>query len=187
MRQICVYAHPTARISPLIKRTSQKQLRPAKNSANSTFGLIGPHSPLKAIVPVTAGNDLYRDLVFMGGIPNVEFALFFAGLRASMTGALPDNLTGDPLALAEHPPQRGSRFAGFDADLYSEIDTGGPRAYDNPFWEERAPRNYLPAIVRNGIPAFLWSGWFDVYQRGVSLNYAELQNVWALSHHARRG
>jgi len=39
-----------------------------------TAGLIGRHSPLRAIAPEAAGIDLYRDLAFGGGIPNVEFA-----------------------------------------------------------------------------------------------------------------
>jgi putative CocE/NonD family hydrolase len=33
--------------------------------------------------------------------------------------------------------------------------------------------------VRNGVPALMLSGWFDVYQRGVLLNYATFQNAWA--------
>ena len=144
-----------------------------------TAAAIGPRSPLKAIFPVTAGNDLYRDLVFAGGIPNLEFASFWTALRASMTGAVSDDPAADPLDLAAHPITRGEHFAASDAGLYAEIDTGGDRGYDVDFWRQRAPRTYLPRIVANGIPAFLVSGWFDVYQRGVVRNYAELQNAWA--------
>lgn len=144
-----------------------------------TAAQIGPHSPLKAIFPVTAGNDLYRDLVFAGGIPNLEFAAFWTALRASMTGAVPDNPTANPLDLAAHPIQRGEHFAASDVGLYAEIDTGGDRGYDVGYWRQRAPSAYLPRIVANKIPAFLVSGWFDVYQRGVVRNYAELQNAWA--------
>ena len=145
----------------------------------ATAAAIGPRSPLKAIFPVTAGNDLYRDLVFAGGIPNLEFAGFWTALRASMTGAAPDDPTANPLDLAAHPITRGEHFAASDVGLYADIDTGGDRGYDVGFWQQRAPRTYLPRIVANGIPAFLMSGWFDVYQRGVVRNYAELQNAWA--------
>ena len=46
----------------------------------ATAAAIGPGSPLKAIFPVAAGNDLYRDLVFAGGIPNIVFAAGWSGL-----------------------------------------------------------------------------------------------------------
>src|SRR5699024_7033624 len=36
-----------------------------------TAALGGRHSPVKAIIPSTVGNDLYRDLVFGGGISNL--------------------------------------------------------------------------------------------------------------------
>jgi uncharacterized protein len=147
-----------------------------------TAAEIGPNSPLKAIFPVTAGNDLYRDLAFAGGIPNAEFAAVWSALRASMIGAVPDDPTQDPLALAAHPIQRAGTYAGLDANLYTEIEQGGPRAFDTPFWQQRSPRQYLAKVVANGIPAFLLSGWFDVYQRGVVLDYAQLQNAWALAH-----
>jgi len=34
-----------------------------------TAAAIGPGSPLGAIVPAAAGNDLFRDIAFGGGIP----------------------------------------------------------------------------------------------------------------------
>jgi putative CocE/NonD family hydrolase len=144
-----------------------------------TAATIGRGSPLKAIFPVTAGHDLYRDLAFGGGIPNVLFAAAFAGLRAGMVAAPPDDPAADPFAIVRNPTSRGQGFAQLDASLYAEVDTGGPRAFDHPFWQGRAPRRYLRRVVANGIPAFMVSGWFDVYQRGVALNYAALQNAWA--------
>ena len=133
-----------------------------------TAARIGPHSPLKAIVPSAAGFDLYRDLAFGGGIPNAVFAAGWAGLRTTM-------LASDPSATAD----RVRGYAGLDGSLYTEIERGGARAYDSPFWGERAPSGRLAQIVRNGIPALMLSGWFDVYQRGVVLNYAAFQNAWA--------
>jgi putative CocE/NonD family hydrolase len=144
-----------------------------------TAAAIGPGSPLKAIVPSAAGFDLYRDLAFGGGIPNAVFAGGWAGLRASMVGAPPDDPSKDPSAIARHPVERAARYAALDADLYTEIERGGERAFDSPFWQERAPSGRLEQVVRNGVPALMISGWFDVYQRGVLLNYAALQNAWA--------
>lgn len=144
-----------------------------------TAALGGRHSPLRAIAPEAAGIDLYRDLAFGGGIPNLEFGAVWDVLRASMTAAVPDEPTSDPTAVVSHPANRALRLAQFDAAMDTEIDTGGPRAFDGPFWQDRAPRNYLARIVRNRIPTLLVSGWNDVYQRGVVLDYAALQNFAA--------
>jgi hypothetical protein len=147
-----------------------------------TAALAGPGSPVKAIVPVAVGNDLYRDLVFGGGIPNTEFAGVWEGLRNSMVFAPPDQPQQDPAAVVNHPASRAAGFAAFDAQLYAEVDTGGPRAFHNDFWEQRAPAAYLDRIVRNGTPALIVSGWHDVYQRGAVLDYAGLQNAWSRLH-----
>ncbi len=147
-----------------------------------TAALGGPHSPVKAIIPSTVGNDLYRDLVFGGGISNVEFAGVWEGLRASMVTAPPDEPQQNPQALVNHPASRAATLASFDAQLYAEVDTGGPRAFDNDFWTQRAPSQYLDRIVRNGIPALLVSGWHDVYQRGAVLDYAGFQNAFSRLH-----
>ena len=46
MRQISLYAHPTARISTLIIAMSQKLLRPAtRNPSPSTYNRLVPQSP----------------------------------------------------------------------------------------------------------------------------------------------
>ena len=144
--------------------------------------LAGPHSPIGAIIPVAVGNDLYRDLAFAGGIPNLEFAAVWEGLRASMVAAPPDQPGSEPAAVAEHPPARALTAANFDARLYTEVDTGGPRAFDTSFWTSRAPRLYLDRVVRNGIPALIVDGWHDVYQRGAVLDFAGLQNAWSRQH-----
>ncbi len=147
-----------------------------------TAALGGARSPVKAIIPSTVGNDLYRDLVFGGGISNLEFAGVWEGLRASMIAAPPDEPQQNPQALVDHPASRAATLASFDAQLYAEVDTGGPRAFDNDFWTQRAPSQYLDQIVRNGIPALVVSGWHDVYQRGAVLDYAGFQNAFSRLH-----
>ena len=81
-----------------------------------------------------------------------------------------------------HPASRAATLAEFDAQLYAEVDTGGPRAFDDDFWTQRAPSQYLDRIVRNGIPALVVSGWHDVYQRGAVLDYAGFQNAFSRLH-----
>lgn len=144
-----------------------------------TAALGGRGSPVKAIIPSTVGSDIYRDLAFGGGISNLEFAGVWEGLRSSMVAAPLDEPQQNPEAAVEHPVQRADTVAEFDAGLYTEVDTGGPRAFDNDFWASRAASAYLDRIVRNGIPALVVSGWHDVYQRGAVLDYAGLQNAWS--------
>jgi len=43
-----------------------------------TASRVGRHSPLKAIFPVIAGNDLYRDVAYAGGVPGLEFDAVFS-------------------------------------------------------------------------------------------------------------
>ena len=96
-----------------------------------------------------------------------------------MVAAQPDDPAADPTAGVRRPPSRALDLAGLDASMYAEITAGGPRAFDGSFWRERAPASYLARVVRNRVPALLLSGWFDVYQRGVVLDYAALQNAYA--------
>ncbi len=104
-----------------------------------TAAAVGRRSPLKAIVPSAAGIDLYRDLAFGGGMPNAVFAgglerpaLDDAHRAARRPGQGP---VGTLLGRAE----RAKGFAELDAGLYTEIEQGGPRAYDSAFWRERSP------------------------------------------------
>jgi uncharacterized protein len=148
-----------------------------------TAALVGPRSPIKAIMPAAVGNDIYRDIAFGGGIPNTEFAVVWEGLRSSMVAQPPDEPQQDPTALLQHPIQRAQTLAEFDGGLYSDVDTGGPDAFDGSFWQQRSPSAFLDRIVSNGIPALLVSGWHDVYQRGAVLDYAGLQSAWSRLHH----
>ncbi len=105
------------------------------------------------------------------------------GLRATMTAAQPDEPQQNPTGIPGNTASRAATLAELDAQLYAEVDTGGPRAFDNGFWQQRAPSQYLDRVVRNGVPALLVSGWHDVYQRGAVLDYAGLQDAWARLHH----
>ena len=47
-----------------------------------TVGALGPNSPVKAMFPIIAGNDLFADAVTQGGLLDAEFsALYKAHLR----------------------------------------------------------------------------------------------------------
>jgi putative CocE/NonD family hydrolase len=142
-----------------------------------TAAAAGPGSPLKAILPVVAGSDLYREVSFDGGIPNVQFG---PGYLAT-TGAL--NLINpvvehraDP---AQIPATQAQHLPTFQAAMLADVLAGGERAYDGEWWAARNPANVLERVVRNGVPAFMVGGWHDFFQAGGPRNFAGLQNAWA--------
>ena len=145
-------------------------------------GVVGPHSPLKAVFPMVSANDIYRDTSFMGGLLDFEFAETYLGL----TGALN---TTNPLTDTASDPTMLSDLAGIEADhanglatyhagATANVLTGGDEAYDGSYWHARNPHNILARVVANHIPAYLIGGEFDIFQNGEPINYAELQNAW---------
>ncbi|MER6810450.1 CocE/NonD family hydrolase [Spirillospora sp. NPDC000708] len=137
-----------------------------------TAAAVGPHSPLKAIFPMAASADPYRDLFVSGGALNVESPLglvFGYGVTRVTTPFV--ELPKDPaaaLVLAyEHLMQAGP----FELTIARDMLTNGPRRYDNAWWKERAPESVLRRIVANGVAVHLVGGLYDVFQRGEPLLY----------------
>ena len=149
-------------------------------------GAVGKHSPLKAIFPLVAATDLYRDTSFMGGLIDTEFDEAYLGLTAEgntvnpisdAAGAPPTsaNGVGDLANVeADHAAGLATYHAGFSAQTLA----GGPTAFEGQYWLARNPNRVLKNIVANGIPAYLLGGEFDIFQRGEPLNYAALQNAY---------
>src|SRR5207302_5995538 len=79
-----------------------------------------------------------------------------------------------PIAFADHVRDLKS----FDLTLLTSIETDGPRAYDERYWQARNPVRYIPRVVSDHIPAFLIGGWYDLFQRGELLNYSSFQNAF---------
>jgi putative CocE/NonD family hydrolase len=131
---------------------------------------------VKAIFPIIAGNDIYRDTAFAGGFPDIEFGAFYLGMTAALNVVLPfeEHNQNLPTALADHVRDLKT----FDINLLESIETGGSRAYDESYWQARNPVRYIPQIVRDHIPAFLIGGWYDLFQRGELLNYSSFQNAF---------
>ncbi|MEU5878830.1 CocE/NonD family hydrolase [Spirillospora sp. NPDC047279] len=145
-----------------------------------TAAEIGPGSPLKAIFPMAASVDPYRDLFTSGGALNVLSPLglvFGYGVTRVLTPFV--ELRSNPLAaftLAyEHLLQAGPFELAFARDML----TNGPRRYDNAYWKARAPERILSKIVANGVAVHLVGGLYDVFQRGEPLLYSGLQNAAA--------
>jgi putative CocE/NonD family hydrolase len=146
-------------------------------------GAVGKHSPLKAIFPVVAANDIYRDTSFMGGLLDAEFSAAYLGLTGAVNqinpvaDALSDHAMLADLAGIEADHLNG--LAAFHAAFTMKTLSGTAAAYDEHYYKDRAPGRLLKQIVANHIPAFLVGGEFDIFQRGEPLNYAGLQNAWA--------
>jgi uncharacterized protein len=148
-------------------------------------GAVGPDSPLKAIFPIVAGNDPYREVATSGRMMGLETDVSLLGLYNAQLQAggftelgLDPSLLGDPTLLT----RISDHFQGlnkFSTDLAGDFLLDGDRAYDQDYWQSRAPANVLDKIVANGIPAYLVGTLWDVFQAGEPLNYSGLQNAWA--------
>lgn len=141
---------------------------------------LGLGSPVKALFPIVAGNDTYRDIAFGGGIPDGEFDLaaattIFGPLEE--VNPLAEATSFDDLVKVEkdHVPA----LASYNLAQTLNIESGADEAYDAAYWQARAPRNMLARVVANGIPAYMVGGYFDLYQRGEPLDYSGLQNAYS--------
>jgi putative CocE/NonD family hydrolase len=145
-----------------------------------TAAEVGPDSPLRAILPIAAGNDLYREATFGGGIPNAGFSLGYSAITAGAQFLNPlAEFQTDAAAIAALGPDRVASIKANQVDLATNISTGGDKAYDEDWWMARNPVNTLERIVDNGVAALAVGGWHDLFQRGALQNYAGFQNASA--------
>ncbi|MGB8403643.1 MAG: CocE/NonD family hydrolase [Mycobacterium sp.] len=152
----------------------------------TTAAAVGPDSPLKAIMPVMAASDFYRDAVTMGGVPHMRTVRAY-GATYSLLNLVNPALEFTTRGGHERPRagglasvrQRGRDQRSYFRSLLSDAAAGGDTAFDGAFWDGMRPSDVLPKIVGNGVSVFLIAGWHDAFQRGGPLNYAVLQNTFA--------
>ena len=125
-----------------------------------TAAAVGSQSPVKEILPACAANSY--DNYFAGGIPSQVAGLFDSPLAQSLDGTKNEPLNNAANDALEH-----------------QFVSGGPAAYNGKFWQERTTYNVAPQIVKNGIPALLWSGWYPTDGPGSLIEYAIFQNAYA--------
>ena len=125
-----------------------------------TAAAIGPNSPIKAIVPACTGHQ-YDGLYFVGGIGSQNAAQFAGGGSAAIFGTA--NLA------------QTTQFLGA---VGTSITNGGDDAYNRQFWQQRTSANAAAGVVRNGIPALLWSGWQAEDLIGGLETYTRFQNAY---------
>jgi putative CocE/NonD family hydrolase len=151
-----------------------------------TAAAVGPGSPLKAIFPVMAARDFYRDAAAMGGAPHLRTVRAYGGVYRLLNIVNP---VLEVLNRGKHPRPRAGGFAAvrnrgraqrsYFRPLIADAVAGGDTAFDEKFWDALRPAAVLPDIVANNVAVFLVGGWHDAFQRGAPLNYAALQNAFA--------
>ncbi len=141
---------------------------------------LGRNSPLKALFPIVAGNDSYRDIAFDGGLLDAEFdSVAITTIFGPLEEANPVAESAGPSDLVNVEEQHAPALISYNASQLANIGLGGDEAYDGSYWQARSPRTMLARVVADRIPAFMVGGWSDLYQRGGILNYTGLQNLWA--------
>jgi len=145
---------------------------------------VGPDSPLKAIFPMMAANDFYRDAAAMGGVPHLRTIRAYGAIYRLLNVINP---VKEFLTRGGHPRPRGGGLAAvrqrgrdqrrYFEPLIADAIAGGAVAYDGSFWDAMRPGLVLADIAANGVAVFLVGGWHDAFQRGAPLNYAALQNA----------
>ena len=141
---------------------------------------VGPNSPLKAIFPVLATNDPYRDVVMTGGLFALEFGPAYLGLVTGINFLNPiAQQQSNPFDISKVLAGHTQSVVDFDARLVLNMGTGGDRGFYETYWRERSPAERLDDIVANGVAVYLVGGLLDVFQGGAPLNFAGLQNAWA--------
>jgi uncharacterized protein len=151
-----------------------------------TAAAVGPGSPLKALFPVMAARDFYRDAAAMGGTPHLRTVRAYGGVYRLLNIVNP---VLEVLDRGKHPRPRAGGFAAvrergraqrnYFRPLIADAVAGGDTAFDEKFWDALRPAAVLPEIVANNVAVFLVGGWHDAFQRGAPLNYAALQNAFA--------
>ncbi|MDV3123659.1 CocE/NonD family hydrolase [Mycobacterium sp. 21AC1] len=151
-----------------------------------TAAAVGPDSPLKAVFPVMAANDFYRDVVTMGGVPHMRTVRAY-GAVYSLLNVVNPALEFVRRGSHERPRaggvaavrQRGRDQRTYFRTMTNDAAAGGDTAFDGPFWDTMRANDVLPKIAQNQVAVFLVGGWHDAFQRGAPLNYTVLQNAAA--------
>jgi predicted acyl esterase len=122
-----------------------------------TAAAVGPDSPLKAIAPFCTDSDFYDDLTADGGIPTP----FVAGIAHGEPRGPQDDPATDPQSVT-----------------IAQEAGGGPRSYDNRYWQSLDAQRLMRQVVANGIPALSEAGWDDLFPGGDLGDYVAAQNAY---------
>lgn len=157
-------------------------------------GADGEPAHLKALFPMVAMSDAYRDIVMHGGNLDLEFIPMWLGM-VDIMALLPPILGEDGFSqdkLSEKISVCKSHLRQIPVHLDWIMDPA--QASKNDFYETKSPMIYWPEKPAGGwdfpdfqwfsggsgegmpsipadLPAFMTAGWFDIFTRGSLNNY----------------
>ncbi|MEX2196758.1 MAG: CocE/NonD family hydrolase [Thermoleophilaceae bacterium] len=133
----------------------------ASASAIAVYHSLHRELPCVETAVLWAGtHELYRDLLYAGGVPNVGPAAGVAALILGMyAGGLPDRLQRDPASVPENLNGAVGTVTGYLG--HPTIDS---------YWRERQVRGDA-----NDLPILMVTGFFDVESRGPFEAFRELR------------
>ncbi len=113
-----------------------------------------PH--LRTLAPQRALSDLYRDIVYVGGIVTASFGLIWSGGTEgyNLIGADPQTSPDPALALQALIDHRSN-------DLMFTTYLGQP--FDSPFYRSSS---VIDRLRKLNLPIFHLEGWYDAFTRG---------------------
>ena len=120
----------------------------------STGAVLGPGSPVKAMIPACVPGDQYRDTYTENGV----WRPTWQGLLMSASTVFGTGMVAD------------------FSRTYLESQQGGDAAFDRAWWAQRNFVRQAEPIVASGAAILLWNGWQDVGYGGLEVLSA-LQNA----------
>jgi hypothetical protein len=137
-------------------------------TAQGNLPAAPPH--LAAIAPQRAYGDLYRDIVYHGGMVIGSFGLIWSGGTTGFYTAPPAEVPNADAesAWADHLTQNDSIIVNYLNNAYADAvwDDGGLRE-QNLYTDS----SVLPRIANLRVPTLHLAGWFDAFTRGQMLTF----------------
>lgn len=140
---------------------------------NQLFTAEKQPKALKAAFPIVPSGDSYRDVVASGGQIDVGFIPLWLGLVTSIGLVGPATNAADPMAALTAVTDHLVGASKFQASTVASAMSGQDRAFDGPFYQERAT---LRNIDKVQVPTFVVGGWHDLFQRSEPLIYKALRD-----------
>lgn len=126
------------------------------------LAMAGQRPPgLKALFPIVAMDDLYRDVTWHGGALDAPFLTVWHG-AVTGTSLIPSEHTH----LHDHVDRTEARLS--PALTPAEVLS---RPYDGDYYRERSPGRIASQVE---VPTFVTGGWYDIMQRGTPRIYDQL-------------
>ncbi len=145
-------------------------------SATATTAVLAAsqgHPAVKALFPIVAHGDIYRDVVFVGGQASVAFLpawMSAVTLLATVNPTFYEDPQQYATAVSEHLVSLNSFLIPRTVGVLTGAEDS---AYDNDYWAAKAPLEVMQGVK---VPTFLVGGLYDIFQRSEPLNYEALKN-----------